>query len=251
LLRIGNELWSATYFGGISTCDPGLGCGTIFTLAPNGQETVLYRFTGSADGAFPRELVTDAAGNIYGVSESGYSSISVNGAVFQLDSAGQPTNLYNFQGGTDGSFPYWRLTPGANGMLYGTTLAGGTSNCSSGFCGVVFSLDTTTGIETVLHRFAIQAGDGQQPSGALLNVSGYLFGTTYFGGTVTAACSQGCGVVYAQGINNSYRVVHKFTGGADGLSPNGALVQDPAGNLYGAAAAGGTTNNGVIFKITR
>jgi uncharacterized repeat protein (TIGR03803 family) len=171
--------------------------------------------------------------------------------VFKLDSTGQPTNLYNFQGGSDGSFPYWRLTIGSNGELYGTTLAGGSSGCGSGFCGTAFSLDTTTGIETVLHRFAVQPGDGEQPSGPLLNVSGNLFGTTYFGGKVNAVCSLGCGVVYAIGITGSYKLVYSFTGGTDGLAPRGGLIQDSAGNLYGAAAAGGTSNNGVIFKITR
>ena len=249
LLRIGNKLLSTTYFGGNTTCDPGLGCGTIFNLTSTGQETVLYRFSGASDGAFPRELVTDNAGHVYGVSESGYSSFSVNGAVFRLNGTGQPINIYNFQGGTDGSFPYWRLTIGGNGILYGNTLSGGTSGCSSGFCGVLFSLDTNTGIETVLHRFTGQAGDGQQPSGALLQIGQELFGTTYFGGTVNALCSLGCGVVYAQKISGGYQVVHTFTGGVDGSSPNGALIQDSAGNLYGAAAVGGASNNGVIFKI--
>jgi hypothetical protein len=46
-------------------------------------------------------------------------------------------------------------------------------------------------------------------------------------------------------------VLHSFTGGVDGLAPNGALIQDLAGGLYGAAAGGGINNNGLIFKITR
>ena len=251
LLRIGNALYGATYFGGTPTCDPGLGCGVIFKVTQTGKEAVLYRFSGGADGAFPRELIADPAGNIYGVTESGYNSVSVNGGVFKLDNTGQLTVLYNFQGGNDGSFPYWRLTAGGNGILYGTTLSGGSSGCSSGSCGVVFSLDTTNGIETVLHRFGIRPGDGQEPSGALLDGAGNLFGTTYFGGNVNGLCSVGCGVVYVRKTNGAYKVLHSFTGGVDGLGPNGALIQDFAGGLYGAAAGGGINNNGLIFKITR
>ena len=251
LLRMGNEIYGASYFGGTPTCDPGLGCGTLFKVTRDGEETVLYRFSGAADGAFPRDLIADSAGNIYGVSESGYSSESVNGAVFKMDNTLQLSNIYNFKGGTDGSFPYWRLTAGANGMVYGTTLSGGTSGCSSGFCGVVFSLDTITGAEAVLHRFALQANDGQQPSGALLNVAGNLVGTTYFGGKVNAACSLGCGVVYEVESSGEYVLLHTFSGGSDGSAPRGALLRASDGTLYGAAASGGIGNNGVIFKITR
>jgi uncharacterized repeat protein (TIGR03803 family) len=249
LLRIGNDLYGATYFGGTPTCDPGLGCGTLFKITRDGEETVLYRFSGGADGAFPRDLIADSAGNIYGVSESGYNSESLNGAVFKMDNTLLLTNIYNFKGGNDGSFPYWRLTAGTNGIVYGTTLSGGNTGCSSGFCGVVFSLDTTTGIETVLHRFAIQAGDGQQPSGALLNFAGNMVGTTYFGGKVNAACSLGCGVVYQVESSGDYLLLHTFSGGTDGSAPRGALIAGSDGALYGAAASGGIGNNGVIFKI--
>lgn len=253
LVRIGNALFGATYFGGDPACDPGLGCGVIFKLTPSGDETVLYRFSGAADGAFPRDLVADSAGNIFGVAESGYSGVSVNGAVFKLDNTGQPVFLYNFLGGTDGSYPYWRLTVAVDepGILYGTTIAGGSSGCGSGFCGVLFKLDTSNGTETVLHRFAIQPGDGEQPSGSVLYRAGNLFGTTYFGGNVNGACNLGCGVVYANSSTGRYRLLHSFTGGVDGAAPNGALIQDSAGALYGAAAVGGAGNNGLIFKITQ
>jgi uncharacterized repeat protein (TIGR03803 family) len=251
LIRIGNELYGATYFGGTLTCDPGLGCGVIFKVNQSGEETVLYRFSGGVDGAFPRELIADAAGNIYGVTESGYSGVSGNGGVFKLDKTGQLTVLYNFQGGNDGSLPYWRLTAGENGILYGTTVSGGGSGCSSGNCGVIFSLDTTNGVETVLHRFGMHPGDGQEPSGALLDASGNFFGTTWYGGTVNGACSLGCGVVYVRKSNGGYTVLYGFMGGIDGSAPNGALIQDSAGDLYGAAAVGGASNNGLIFQITR
>jgi len=32
---------------------------------------------------------------------------------------------------------------------------------------------------------------------------------------------------------SKYKVLHRFTGGADGANPQGGLVFDPAGSLYG------------------
>jgi hypothetical protein len=57
--------------------------------------------------------------------------------------------------------------------------------------------------------------------------------------------------VYGLGSSDTYKEVYRFTGGADGASPNGALVEDSEGSLYGAAASGGNNHNGVIFKISR
>jgi len=248
LTRIGSDLYGVTYFGGDTTCDPGLGCGTIFKLTTSGEETILHTFSGGADGAFPRELIADPAGNFYGVTEAAYSGPSPYGAIFKLDTTGQLTVLYSFLDGDDGSYPYWRLASGGNGIFYGTTERGG-SSCSNGLCGTVFSFDTTGGTETVLHKFGIQAGDGAEPSSALLDTSGNLVGTTWYGGKVTGACPFGCGVVYQVKSNGGYNLLHSFTGGIDGFSPSGALVQY-GGALYGAAAIGGANNSGVIFKIT-
>src|ERR1035438_2798002 len=47
---------------------------------------------------------------------------------------------------------------------------------------------------------------------------------------------------------STYKVLYKFSGGADGASPNG-LVFDKLGNLYGTTRAGGVTGNGTVFKL--
>jgi len=75
------NLFGTTEFGGAhpENCGGTLGCGTIFKIAPNGTETVLYRFTGKTDGAFPvANLLLDAQGNLYGTTEFGGDS-SCNG----------------------------------------------------------------------------------------------------------------------------------------------------------------------------
>ncbi len=55
----------------------------------------------------------------------------------------------------------------------------------------------------------------------------------------------------------TYRVLHSFTSGPDGASPQAGLAIDSAGNLYGTTVAGGTGSLcsappgcGTIFKLT-
>jgi len=71
------KLYGTTQHGGAH------GPGVVFELSPTGTETVLYSFTGGADGADPvAGLVRDAAGNLYGTTQLGGASNS--GMVFEL-----------------------------------------------------------------------------------------------------------------------------------------------------------------------
>jgi uncharacterized repeat protein (TIGR03803 family) len=137
---VGN-LYGPTVFGGNGNCpQEQLGCGTVFKLDTSGNETVLYSFTGGADGAFPQAgFVRDTAGNLYGTAKNGgnlnctvYKS-SGCGVVFKLDATGKETVLYTFSG-ADGAGPAASLLRDKKGNLYGTTLSGG-----NGY-GVVFKL---------------------------------------------------------------------------------------------------------------
>jgi uncharacterized repeat protein (TIGR03803 family) len=66
------NLYGTTYAGGGTPCLDGQGCGVVFKLDPSGKETVLYSFTGEADGSSPEAgLVMDAAGNLYGTTTTG------------------------------------------------------------------------------------------------------------------------------------------------------------------------------------
>ena len=77
--------------------------GVVFELDSAGNYTVLYNFTGGADGAYPAGVIRDSAGNLYGTATIG--GTAGDGVVFELDSAGNFTVLYNFTGGTDGGDP--------------------------------------------------------------------------------------------------------------------------------------------------
>jgi uncharacterized repeat protein (TIGR03803 family) len=116
-------------------------CGTVFKLDSAGSETVLHWFTGGSDGASPHaHLVSDAAGSLYGttfyggtghcVVTGGFSQpVEVGcGTVFEVDSSGTETVLYDFTGARDGQFPQAGLVLDKSGNLYGTTTEGGSSN---------------------------------------------------------------------------------------------------------------------------
>lgn len=215
------------------------GFGTVFKVDQNGNETVLYSFTGGADGGNPYSgLVRDAQGNLYGVAGS---------VVFKLDEKGNETVLYTFTGGADGS-PNGRLMRDAKGNLYGTTAGGGTY----GF-GKVFKLDTS-GKEHLLYSFCPQGGvctDGAVPfAGVIQDAAGNLYGTTSQGGTA------GWGTVFELNTSGKEKVLHSFTYG-DGALPSFGVIRDTNGNLYGTTVYGGiqkktcTLGCGVIFKVTK
>ncbi|HEY7098676.1 MAG TPA: choice-of-anchor tandem repeat GloVer-containing protein [Terriglobales bacterium] len=212
--------------------------GAVFkiTNATTGNsETVLHFFT-FADGGDPQStLIRDKEGNLYGTALLGgaYSY----GSVFKLDTAGKITVLYSFTGGADGWGPIARLLRDPEGTLYGTTLQGGTFNA-----GVVFKLDVT-GKETVLYNFAGGA-DGRWPAGGLIrDEENNFYGVTEYGGTFDF------GIVFKLDTAGNETVLHTFAGGEDGGYPNGPLVRDAAGNLYGTTHEEGTFRAGVIFKI--
>jgi len=122
LMDSSGNLYGTTAKGGGAADD-----GTVFELAPDGTETVLYSFCtrkNCADGATPNAsyLIMDGSGNLYSTTELGgkYS----NGTVFELAPDGTETVLHAFAGGNDGANPDAGLID-KKGILYGTTFYGG------------------------------------------------------------------------------------------------------------------------------
>jgi len=145
--------------------------GVVFKIDTSGNETVLYSFTGGADGGYPLNgVIRDSAGNLYGTTQVG--GASGNGVVFKIDTSSNETVLYSFTGGADGSIPAWAvLARDSAGNLYGTTAFGGASGN-----GVVFKIDTSSN-ETVLHSFT-GGTDGSTPfAGVVLGPNGNRYGS--------------------------------------------------------------------------
>jgi uncharacterized repeat protein (TIGR03803 family) len=201
------NLYGTTGDGGSPECF--LGCGVVFKVDPSGHETVLYSFTGGADGGKPfAGLFRDREGNIYGVGSFG--GAFGNGVIFKIDCEGKETVLYSFKGAPDGAGPSTALIRDERGNFYGTTGGGGSTgpNCGAFGCGTVYKLDRD-GKETVLYAF--QGGDdGAGPEGRLLLHRDDLYGVTYFDGTPEPGCADTCGVVFKLDKDGKYTVLYSF-----------------------------------------
>jgi uncharacterized repeat protein (TIGR03803 family) len=238
ILDSAGNIYGTTVSGGIAQGSAGYG--VVFKLDPAGQETVLYTFTGGADGAYPvAGVVRDSAGNLYGTTECGGSGQGCAGAgvVFELNAAGKETVLYTFTGGADGGYPAAGVIRDSAGKLYGTGSGGGTSGA-----GVVFKLDPA-GQETVLYTFTGGADGGYPYAGLIFDSAGNLYGTGNGGGT------SGYGVVFKVNTAGQETVLYTFTGGADGGYPHAGLISAPGGHLFGTTYSGGKEGSGVVFEL--
>jgi uncharacterized repeat protein (TIGR03803 family) len=256
LINVGGLFYGTTSVGGGSAnCEDG--CGTVFSVTPSGQETVLYAFKGGSDGAYPYASLLKFDGRFYGTTGLGGSSNCTDGdgcgTVFSLTSAGKEKVLYRFDIGdngtsTDGIDPIGSLV-NVDGTLYGAT---GFGNGAAEY-GTVFSV-TPAGLESVVYEFPDYGGgghlyDGAGPSAGLINVGGMLYGTTASGGTA------GHGVVFSVTPGGSENVVYSFKGSSDGANPTGGLI-NIGGVLYGTTNDGGAPSGGcpggcgTVFSVT-
>ena len=246
------NIYGTTQDGGEAHCD-GNSCGTVYKVAPNGTETVLYIFRGGNDGYLPVSgLIRDKAGNLYGATMFGGQRAAGCdngcGTVFKLAPDGTETVLYAFNGGSDGAFPTGGPMKGNAGDLYGATGYGGGTGCGGEGCGTVFKL-APDGKETVLHAFA-SGNDGAAPDAGLIqDKAGNLYGTTYSGG---AGCTfiYGCGTIFKLAPDGTETVLYAF--GKDhqnGTYPNN-LLKGAGGRFYGTANSGGS-GYGTVFRFRK
>ncbi len=267
-------LYGTTFWGGIeSTCvveGGGPGCGTVFKLSlpPTPcksvscpwTETVLHRFQGNDDGAFPSgDLTFDRQGNIYGTTTQGgvisgqCSGLSSDGCgtVYELVFSGGSwthTVVYRFQGPgdnyADGVGPASGVILDNAGNLYGTTPFGGVGS------GVVFELSPSGNnwIQSVLYSF-LNGSDGATPwGGTIFDRSGNLYGATVAGG------SGGGGTAYEltpSGGAWSFNVLYSLPGPGYSEGTNDpSLTRDASGNFYGTKISGGAYGYGSVFKLS-
>ena len=145
--------------------------------------------------------------------------------------------LDSFTGGRDGANPRARLLH-VNGLLYGTTYAGGPSGI-----GTIFEVNPTTGVEHQLYSFSGSALDGVNPYGGLVELNGLLYGTTNGGGR------PGAGTLFEVNPSSGAEfAVYAFKGNPDGANPQAGLLV-VSGLLYGTTYAGGTHNVGTVFEV--
>jgi hypothetical protein len=229
----------------------------ILCMATSGEakvkEATLYSFTGGSDGSFPHAgVISDAKGNLYGVTSSGGADHS--GVIYELSppkhgaTTWTQTTLYSFTGGNDGANPQADLMMDAKGNLYGTTYSGGASGQGVTFQLVRHKVKDTWKFRTM---WSFTGGnDGGVPAGSLsMDSAGNLYGTTTQGGigvvgTVFELTPASAGKKWIE------RVLYNFTGNNDGGEPMGNVLLGSDGNIYGTTAGYGEFNYGVVYRLT-
>jgi uncharacterized repeat protein (TIGR03803 family) len=242
----GNQ-YGTTYAGGAN------GVGTLFKITPGGTLSILNSVDGSPVGG----LVQATNGDFYGTTDHGGTSntcpksfVGGCGTVFKITPGGIVTTLLSFDY-TDGANSFAGLIQGADGNLYGTTEQGGANSktCedySAEGCGTVFKI-SPGGTLTTLHSF-----DGAD--GFLIN-AGLVQGTdgNFYGATLLGGGPNYDGTIFKITANGSFTTIYSFCDlitCANGIEPQGALVQGTDGNFYGTTSIGGANDYGTVFKIT-
>ncbi len=232
------NLYGTTLYGGG-------GSGTLFEISSNGTFKSLYSFKIDSGGGDPEgTLIRDSSGNLYGTTTTGGTTNLPNGTVFEYGANGTYTPLHSFGYTIDGAGPNSALIMDNKGDLFGTTFIG-----SPNGGGAVFELspDGSGGYkDTTLYSFSTAY---EIYSGLVMDSAGNLYGTTSTGG------ASNSGVVFELSPDGSggytYSTLHTFTGsGSDGGNPNGGLVLDGKGNLYGTTSSGGAGGGGTVFKLS-
>jgi len=218
--------------------------GEIFRITTNGQNfTSLHSFNGGTDSAITSDgsgpeagLLLGSDGILYGTSAGQLGM----GTVFSITHGGTNYTVlkhFDFSVPANGLGPRAALLEGADKLLYGTTSSGGNNNA-----GLIFKLNKSGSLFTVLYRFDIT--NGSTPYHAVLSqyaTNGVLYGT--------ASQSTNFGVVFRMGTNGvGYTVIHAFQD-TDGNSPVAGFEQGQDGTFYGTAQQGGPNEGGVIYRI--
>lgn len=245
--------------------------GVVFSLKPGNTEDadwvekVLYFFCTAqncADGKSPNGgIVVDGGGNLVGTTSQGGVTTDPCGATgcgvaYRLTPSDSlhwtETVLHQFCSSAncaDGSTPESGITIDGSGNFFGTTTGGGNAAdvCGAAGCGVVFKIDPH-GLQSQPYTFCAQenCADGGVPTGLTLDANGALFGLTNVGG------------------NNKSGTMFKLTGSTlevlgsfkckkksctNGTAPEGDLLVDSAGDIFGTMSQRGKHDGGTLFEL--
>lgn len=177
------NLYGTTVHGGANNW------GTVYKVAPDGTESVLYSFcshSNCVDGATPEATLALVNGNLYGTTVYGGGGGSCSdggcGVVFEVAPDGSSYSVLHAFAGSDGENPNASLVGDSQGNLFGVTAMGGVRGY-----GVLFELPSG-GAETTLYNFCSKIGcrDGEFPDedggGLIMDASRNIYGTTWEGG---------------------------------------------------------------------
>jgi len=248
-----------------------LALGVVVATVPRGvaasSSSTIYSFgaTEPIDGAVPKGSLTSVNGLLFGRTTTTIvtarpppMTIGSYGVIFHFD----PNNVAStysidhvFAGGDldDGDNPRHDAMTPLNGLLYGTTLEGGTHNN-----GIIFSIGQDGTDYQVLLSLHNSIGD-ESHSCFVVGQNGILYGMTASGG------DNGEGVIFSfnpatptptptatpTATPANFQTLFSFAcASSTGKEPHGRLTLDPNLTiLYGMTRKGGDHDLGVVFKF--
>lgn len=256
ILDAAGNLYGVTQWGGMH------GHGVVFQLTPASDgtwsETVLYNFTGGADGDQPLGgLVIDSGGNLYGTTGFGGDPVAGCGTLFKLSpstSGWAFSLLHTFINGKDGCSPQADLQLASDSQLLGTTSGGGV-----GAEGTAFGILTSG---TQYNNSSFFGTNGKYPGGlgVFTSPAFAVYGDTYFGGPVAPGDLYGVGNVFELALDHTFawgnhiEVKHTFnkTNSAGDFPVGNLTTQDLNGvrSMFGTTSSGGGGGGGAVYRLT-
>ncbi len=239
LIADANGNFFGTTSGGGSINGQPSGGGTVFEVTAGTHAlTTLVTFTsGGASGANPfGGVIADSSGNLYGTTH--YAGTYGDGTVFEVAAGTHALTTLAMFNNSNGAGPQGSLLFDAHVNLYGTTIGGGAYGD-----GTVFEVAAGTHLLTALASF--NGSNGSAPyAGVIADANGNLYGTTVDGG------AYGYGTVFELvASTHAINTLVSFNG-TNGAYPEGALLADAYGNLYGTTQQGGANNRGTVFELS-
>ena len=219
------------HYGAIDKYDLTTDTGGVFANFGISGPASISMLGNEPNGNFIQGKDGNLYGTAYGGGKNNFGTINKYNML-----TGELTVLHSFNDTTDASNPTGSLVMDSHGDFYGLA----SSDNGSISHGSIFKI-TPSGTFTLLYSFT-DGNDGGYPYGSLIfGKDGMLYGTT------SNAGPNGSGTIFKCDTLGNETVVYGFTGGPDGSTPYGSLVQAKNGTLYGVTNEGGL-NNGVVFK---
>ncbi|HTR41287.1 MAG TPA: choice-of-anchor tandem repeat GloVer-containing protein [Pseudomonadales bacterium] len=219
--------------------------GTVFEFTTtNHTINNFYSFISPAGNTPEGPMLQGQDGNFYGVTEDS-ATFGYEGTVYKLQTNGTITTLYSFTQtngviNTNGFEPESGLVQGPDGVLYGTTLAGGTSTANSGNgVGTIFKI-TTNGLFQTMWSFNGTNGNTPENVPLIFGPDGNLYGTTFSGGT-----NQNGGTIFRISPSGNFASLVSLNPNTQGAQVEGGLLLGKDGNFYGTTVGG----DGIIFEL--
>jgi gliding motility-associated-like protein len=230
----GSLVFDGTFLYGTTTQGGTNFAGTFFKIQPNGASfTKLLDMTGDTSGPNPEGTLLPIGTVMYGTrSASGGGRF---GTLFSVNNDGSAfTTLYTFL--IEANNPVGR--PVSDGTsFYGLAPNGGLNDNGS-----IYKINPDGTGYTRVFDFE-RATSGARPLGSV------IFDGTYFYGMTNEGGANNEGTIFRIKPNGTgYQNLLDFDSPVSGSFPNGSFISDGI-FLYGMTAQGGTSSEGIIFKV--